>query len=301
VPDPGAFDSQQQESEEKGGRDAPSQSVIGIDADGAPVDITPGTQPPPNGQRTIGWATGPVAGPGTLFSGTLDNDPTQYQLDFSNNPTEFVNDTPGRAVTGVATFDIGTSSNVDTGFDSVTVMRWGRWSGGTSGITFSDGTSLGLDLSAQSLHWVSGPQHSTAPVMPISGVATYSLIGNSSPTDNFGNSGTLGSATFRADFTNMLIDSTLLIDINASTWTAAGQSTIGMSGNQPVAPHLFNGFYNTVTIDGIAGGNGMFSGFFSDPGPTSDPTFPGSAGMTYSLQDGSDTTQVSGALVLGNP
>jgi hypothetical protein len=99
----------------------------------------------------------------------------------------------------------------------------------------------------------------------------------------------------------MLIDSTLLIDINASTWTAAGQGTIGMSGNQPVAPHLFNGFYNTVTIDGIAGGNGMFSGFFSDPGPTSDPTFPGSAGMTYSLQDGSDTTQVSGALVLGNP
>jgi hypothetical protein len=82
---------------------------------------------------------------------------------------------------------------------------------------------------------------------------------------------------------------------------ATGQGTMGFSGNQPTAPHIFSGFYNAVIIDGITGGSGQFSGFFSEPGPTSDPAFPGGAGMTYSLQDGSDTTQVSGALVFGNP
>jgi hypothetical protein len=137
--------------------------------------------------------------------------------------------------------------------------------------------------------------------MPVTGVANYSLIGNTSPTDNFGNTGVLGSATFRADFTNQLVDSTLVIDINSANWIATGQGTIGFIGNQPAAPHLFGGFYNSVIINGVTGGSGTFSGFFSDPGPTSDPAFPGAAGMTYSLQDGSDTTQVSGALVFGNP
>ena len=45
----------------------------------------------------------------------------------------------------------------------------------------------------------------------------------------------------------------------------------------------------------------LILGFFSDPGATSDPAFPGAAGMTYSLQDGGGTTEVSGALVFGNP
>jgi hypothetical protein len=285
----------------KGGRDAPEQSVIGVNPDGTPVDITPGTPPPPSNDRTISWATGPVSGVGTLFSGTLDNDPTQYQLDFNNNLTHFDNLYPGRVSAEATTFDIGTAVNTDTGFDSVTVMRWGRWSGGTAGINLSDGTDASLDLGTQSIHWVSGPEYSAPPIMPVTGVANYSLIGNTSPTDNFGNTGVLGSATFRADFTNQLVDSTLVIDINSANWIATGQGTIGFDGNQPLPAHLFSGFYNSVIINGVTGGGGTFSGFFSDPGTTSDPAFPGAAGMTYSLQDGSDTTQVSGALVFGSP
>lgn len=299
--DAGAYEPNATDQDSKGGRDAPEQSVIGIDADGSPVDITTGEPPPPNGQRTISWATGPVNGTGTLFSGTLDNEPAQYQLDYFNNLTGFTNEHPGRGAAGVADFDIGSASNVDTGFDSVTVLRWGRWSGGTAGVTLSDGSDASLDLGAQSIHWVSGPEFTSPPVMPVTGVANYTLVGNTSPTDNFGNTGVLGSATFAADFTNQLVDSTLVIDINSSNWIATGQGTMGFSGNQPTAPHLFSGFYNAVIIDGITGGGGQFSGFFSEPGQTSDPAFPGGVGMTYSLQDGSDTTQVSGALVFGNP
>ncbi len=301
TPTPAGYEPADEEASGKGGRDAPEQSVIGVNPDGTPVDITPGTPPPPTNDRTISWATGPVSGVGTLFSGTLVNDPTQYQLDFNNNLTHFDNLHPGRGLPGTTTFDIGLSANTDTGFDSVTVMRWGRWSGGTAGITLSDGSDASLDLATQSIHWVSGPESAAPPVMPVTGVANYSLVGNTSPTDNFGNTGVLGSATFRADFTNQLVNSTLVIDINAATWIATGQGTIGLIGNQPVAPYLFGGIYNSVIINGVTGGSGTFSGFFSDPGTSSDPAFPGAVGMTYSLQDGSDTTQVSGALVFGNP
>ncbi len=300
-PTPADHEPADEDASGKGGRDAPEQSVIGVNPDGTPVDITPGTPPPPTNDRTISWATGPVSGVGTLFSGTLDNSPGQYQLDFNNNLTRFENLYPGRASADATTFDIGTAANTDTGFDTVTVLRWGRWSGGTAGITLSDGTDASLDLATQSIHWVSGPEFSAPPVMPVTGVANYSLIGNTSPTDNFGNVGVLGNATFRADFTNQLVDSTLVIDINSASWIATGQGTIGFDGNQPLPAHLFSGFYNSVVIGGVTGGSGTFSGFFSDPGTTSDPALPGGVGMTYSLQDGSDTTQVSGALVFGNP
>ena len=63
---------------------------------------------------------------------------------------------------------------------------------------------------------------------------------------------------------------------------------------------MFSGFYN-LTIDGVAGGSGDFSGFFSGPGQTSDPSFPGGVGLTYRLSDPTGGTTVSGALAFGNP
>ena len=91
-------------------------------------------------------------------------------------------------------------------------MRWGRWSGGTATIVLSDGTDVSQDLGNQSLHWISSPEWAAPPVMPMSGTANYTLIGSTSPTDGQGNVGVLGDATFQADFTNMLVTSTLLID-----------------------------------------------------------------------------------------
>ena len=205
---------------------------------------------------------------------------------------------PGRATPGAATYDIGTSANVETGFDSMTVLRWGRWAGGTASITLSDGTDVSQSLANQSLHWVSGPA-SAPPVMPIIGTANYSLIGSTSPTDTLGNVGVLGSASFFADFTNQRVDSTLVIDINGSTWSASGFGNIGAAANLPA--HLFAGIYGAVDIDGITGGSGVFSGFFSDPGQTSDPSFPGGVGLTYSLTDAQGTTTVSGAAAFGDP
>jgi hypothetical protein len=249
--------------------------------------------------RTIGFSTGPLGPVDTIWSNATDNLPGEYQVDGNNNVTGFIGGYPTRTGIDATTFDIGSSTNVDTGFDSMTVLRWGRWSGGAASITLSDGTDASQDLGAQSIHWISSPDWAAAPVMPITGTASYTLIGSTSPTDNFGNTGILGSATFDADFTNMRVDSTLSIDINGSNWTAAGQGNIGAQALQPA--HMFLGNYGAVTINGVTGGSGVFSGFFSEPGPTSDPTYPGGVGLTYSLQDMGGTTTVSGAAVFGNP
>ena len=304
-PDGSESDSSDSDSsgQDGSGKSTPEQAIIGIDQDGTPVDLTPGGAPDP-GNRTTSYSSGPLGAADATFSGTLDNLPGQYQLDGNNNLTGFDNVYPTPTGPDIADFDIGSSANVETGFDSMTVMRWGRWSGGVATITLSDGSDASQDLGSQSLHWVSGPESAAPPVLPITGVANYSLVGATSPTDNLGNVGVLGNATFQADFTNMLVDSTLLINISGFTWTAAGTGNIGVAAQLPA--HLFQGMYSVVTITdptgGASAGRGVFSGFFSEPGPTSDPSYPGGVGLSYSLQDqGGTNVSVSGAAAFGNP
>jgi hypothetical protein len=281
--------------------ETPEQPIIGTDPDGNPVDITPGdVQPQDN--RTISYSTGPLGAIDTFFSGVQDNGPGEYQLDPGYNVVGFNGPYPGRAASDPAAIDIGTSSLVESGFDSSTVLRWGRWSGGVANIMLMDGTDASQDLGNQSLHWISGPESAAAPVMPITGTANYTLIGNTSPTDNLGNVGVLGNASFSADFISQTVNSMVVLDIAGANWSASGNGTIGAMAGLPA--HLFNGIYNNVAITGPVGtiiGTGVFSGFFSAPGPSSDPTFPGGVGMTYSLSDPQSGTAVSGALAFGNP
>ena len=298
APESSAPDPEDTDENDSTGTDTPTQPIQGIDQDGTEVDLTPGGAPDPQ-SRTIGFSTGPLGAVDTMWSSALDNEPAQYQLDANNEVTGFMGGYPSRTGVDIATFDIGTSANVESGFDSITVLRWGRWAGGTAAITLSDGSDASQDLGAQSIHWISSPEWVTPPVMPVSGAASYSLLGATSPTDNLGNTGVLGSATFDADFTNMLVDSTLSIDINGANWTAAGQGNIGAAAQLPA--HLFQGSYGAVIVNGVTGGSGVFSGFFSEPGPSSDPSYPGGVGLTFSLQDQGGTTTVSGAAAFGNP
>ena len=299
---PESSSAQPQSTDQGEGSEAtPEKPIIGTDPDGTPVDITPGDVQPP-GNRTISYSTGPLGAIDSFFSGVQDNGPGEYQLDPGNNVLGFIGPYPGRALDEPATIDIGTSSLVESGFDSATVLRWGRWSGGIADITLMDGTDASQDLSNQSLHWISGPDSAAAPVMPITGTANYALIGNTSPTDNLGNVGILGNASFSADFIRQTVNSMVVLDIAGANWSATGNGTIGAMAGLPA--HLFSGIYNNVAITGPGGtiiGTGIFSGFFSEPGPSSDPAFPGGVGMTYSLSDPQSGAAVSGALAFGNP
>lgn len=279
--------------------EAPQQPVIGIDADGSPIDITPGDVQQQRIGRLIGYASGPL-GFAVAHSAAQFNEPGSVQLDSSNNVLGFTAPFPGGFTP--SPISIGTSSNVDTGFDSLTVLRWGRWSGGTADALVTDDagntSNVSVDLGNQSLHWISGPDQAP-PAMPVTGVASYSLLGSTSPTDNLGNVGVLGSATFDADFISLTVASTLTIDIAGLTWMASGTGNLGAAAGLPA--HLFSGNYSAVVIGGQTTGSGQFSGFFSEPGTSSDPAIPGGVGLSYSLQDGQGTTSVSGTAAFGNP
>ncbi|MDX1562226.1 MAG: FecR family protein [Gammaproteobacteria bacterium] len=280
-----------------GGTGIPAQSIRAIDLDGAPVNLTAGVNPPP-GDRTIGFVMAPIAGPGSAAGGgPRVNSAAEYTLDSNNELTGFVGPYAGRQAVEDAQFAIGTASNVDSGFDSVTMMRWGRWTGGVVDITLTGGVDASQDLSSQSLHWISGPQLAP-PAIPISGTAAYSLVGSTSPTDNQGNTGVLGAASFVADFTNSTVNSLLDLTIAGSQWAASGAGTIG-STDGTVPAHFFSGAYGAVVIDGLTTGSGGFAGFFAAPG-AQDPSLPGGAGLNYALQD-MQGIQVSGALIFGDP
>jgi hypothetical protein len=294
APEPGSDGAEP--DKESGTSETPAQPQIAIDPDGNPIDITPGTTPPQTDPRTFGYSRGPLGTIDPALASVLDNDPTQYQLDGNFNLVRFDSINAGRTGTEIVNFDIGTATNVESGFDSVTVMRWGRWSGGAATITSPTLTEQ-VDLGNQSIHWIQGPG-GAPPTMPVTGSATYTLLGGTSPTDTLGNVGVLGNATFFADFTNMRVDTTLAIDIAGSSWSAAGQGNIGAAALLPA--HLFDGVYNVV-VDGVTGGTGTFTGLFSEPGPSSNPSLPGGVGLSYSLQDAQGVTTVSGAAAFGNP
>lgn len=276
----------------------PAQPVNATDEAGNTIDLTPGAAPQPQGNRIIGYSTGPLGRNDVVFTGTQENEPSQYSLDANENLVGFAGPYP--AASGGTTGDLstGTALNAESGFDTVTVLRWGRWAGGIADVGVPAGQPETIDLNAQSLHWIAGADNAV-PSMPISGAASYSLVGATSPTDSTGNVGVLGDASFQADFTNMRVDTTLSIDINSQTWTAAGTGNIGAAAQLPAS--IFSGNYSNVSVDGIGGGNGVFSGFFSMPGTSSNPAFPGGVGLTYSIQDGAGTTSVSGAAAFGNP
>lgn len=280
--------------------EAPPRPTIGIDADGTPIDLTPGETPQPQrGPSTIAYGGGPIGGAAVPLANTDDDDPSQVPIDANGDLLGFEAAFTTRAGgADNAVFAIGSAANVNTGSEVLTVMRWGRWSGGAASVTTATNGTTQVDLGAESIHWIQSAE-GTPPFMPISGVANYTLIGGTSPTDNLGNGGILGNATFQADFVSQIVDSTLSIDINGSAWNASGTGTIG--AQLGLSPHLFLGLYNNVDVDGIGGGSGEFAGFFSDPGPTSDPSFPGGVGLSYSLTDAQGASTVSGTAAFGNP
>lgn len=176
----------------------------------------------------------------------------------------------------VETYDIGTASDINQGFDPVAELKWGRWSGGIATV---DGSSI--DLSNSSLHYVVAPQEDVSQI--ITGSAEYLLVGNTDPTDNQGNIGILGDTQLLADFTNMTVQSDLLLSIDNSVWEASGTGEINAA--------LFNGLYDTVTVNGAVGGSGGFGGIFTGFADG----LPAGAGMNYNLVNGGST--VNGAVI----
>jgi hypothetical protein len=182
-----------------------------------------------------------------------------------------------------ATYAIGTSQVVDSGFDPETGMVWGRWGGGSATVTRA-GLSRQLALTERSLHYIFAGTQSGPVSLPLTGTAVYDVIGATRPTDFNGHVGTMNSATLNANFNNRTVDATVNIAIAGQTWNA---SAAGM----PIYRNQYFAAYAGTPIAGLPnpsplvitctpscgqGANGSFDGFFTGRSG-------GRAGMTYNI------------------
>ncbi len=229
-----------------------SGSVISLD------DTTLGSS------RVVAMAVGGSAALSTV-SNNLAGASTAVNQELTQFGNKDLNGTPGQ-------YNIGNASNLDVGFDPVSGISWGRWAGGSAGFSGSgSNTNIPVDLSNSSLHWVAGPDGGNIS-LPSSGVANYRLIGNTSPTDNLGNTGVLGAASITANFSNMSTATSVDIGINNQIWNASGTGAIQPNGH----------FANNLSVTGSDTSHGSFSGqgsstgFFTNNGTA--------AGMGYALE-----------------
>ena len=245
-------------------------------------------EPPPDNRPFRSLAYGPVPDgeDGQFVSSSTTRNAA---LNTDNELVAFVGGHPN----GTGDYRIGTAEAINLGFDPDTGIRWGRWAGGTATVAVDGGAAQNLDLNDSSLHYVVTPAMASVPAVPIEGTASYTLVGNTNPTDSNGNVGVLGSAFFGANFTDQTVDSAINLSINDDVWNASGTGSIASGTN------LFGGNYDTVNVNGQSptGADGFFSGFFG-PSPSSGG-IPSGAGLTYTLTDGA--TDVSGAAVFGEP
>ena len=310
-----------------GDTSTPQQTITTTDGG----DLSGGGTPPPPASPFRGLAD--AEGPSTQDSGEGPTPlpggvnalyaPIAVTVDGGGRATAFstsgqFQDEGGNTVTVIAKSALvpGEGSSVNDGFDldggtganSATGLRWGRWTGMYQDTVTENGqvvASRVVDLGDSSLHFIYGPDTGTPPVIQIEGSYSYTLVGNTNPTDNHGHVGVLGFADFEADFSggNADITHSLGVNINGQTWSADAfcPACIGSDG-------AFGGSYDSVTITdengcGSSGcaGDGEFAGFFTPGGSASAP--PPGAGMGYHLTDAPSegNTEVSGAAAFGNP
>ena len=190
---------------------------------------------------------------------------------------------------GLTLYSIGNSQNdpKDLGADPDTGLRWGRWTPGgatVAGQAFDPNTSL---------HWIYSAS-GDRPVLPTTGTFSYSLTGNTRPTDTLGNIGSLDAASLSANFDNQTVSSELFIGINSQVWHATSTSGSLISGS-PIFAGGYNVNINNAIGTQIGAGAGDFAGFFTNNAA--------GAGLSYSLESSglSTNTTVSGAAAFGNP
>ncbi len=162
---------------------------------------------------------------------------------------------------GVGVYDRSTANSIDLGYDPVTGIAWGRWYGGAAQFTSASAATSTLDMSSSSLHWISSPDQAGNIALPSSGSINYNWVGNTTPTDNQGNSGILGSANLNANFNNMTVDTSVAIGINNQVWNASATALpISSSGT-------FSGNMDSVQVNtgnAVINGTGSAAGFFTN-------------------------------------
>ena len=194
--------------------------------------------------------------------------PDEVTLDAQGRVTAF--SAPYQGFGSHATYQIGTAQVVQSGVDTETGLVWGRWGGGTATVS-RDGQSFNIPLGQASLHYIFAGSQQGPVALPLTGTAAYDVIGSTSPTNNSGAVGTLGTATLDANFTNRTVAAAVTIAIANQTWN-------GSAAAMPIYREQYFSAYTGSPIPGLpnpnplvitctpncgSGATGSFDGFFT--------------------------------------
>ena len=194
------------------------------------------------------YRTGLVSDPAQV----LLADPFARSFGTTNRPAEVTADAQGRVTAfaapyvirnnrlGHQSYQIGTALVADAGFDAATGLVWGRWSGGGATIAGQN-----VALANRSLHYIFSSAQSGPVALPLTGTASYDVIGSTSPTDLSGNAGRLNSAALNANFSARTVDTSLNLTIAGQTWNA---STVGAPINRD---QYFSAFVGGPNFPGL--------------------------------------------------
>jgi FecR protein len=182
-----------------------------------------------------------------------------------------------------STYALGTSTVVESGFDPDTGLTWGRWAGGQAVVT-NGSQSQAIDLTHTSLHYIFAGSQSGPVALPLTGTASYSVIGSTTPTNGSGALGTLNTATLNVDFTNRLVDASVAISIANQTWT-------GSASHMPIYRDQYFSAYSGSPIPGVPNPTPLIIGCSPSCGTSATGSFDGffagssgqRAGMMYNL------------------
>jgi hypothetical protein len=160
---------------------------------------------------------------------------------------------------------------------------WGRWGGGTATVTRGNQT-FNLQLAQSSLHYIFAAPQSGPVALPLSGTAAYDVIGSTSPTNNRGAVGTLGTATLDANFTARTVNANVTIAIANQTWS-------GTANNMPIYREQYFSAYSGTPIPGLPNPSPLIIGCSPNCGTNATGSFDGfftgrsgqRAGLMYNL------------------
>ncbi|HEY0846561.1 MAG TPA: FecR family protein [Noviherbaspirillum sp.] len=200
-----------------------------------------------------------------VFRGSVDGGeaPASRVVLGTGGLTEFMGEAYGFTTTAntvadydvAATIRIGTAANRDVGSATIggATINWGRWEGGSIDIYSRDGSvKLGtIDNSGRSIHWLASPvltNPTSFTALPLTGTATYTVAGNTSPTDFLGNVGTLTSATLNADFSATKVNAGINVSFNSPANTSSWTMT---ANNVPIKGS--DGFQSGTLLNGLGG------------------------------------------------
>ncbi len=204
--------------------------------------------------------SGPTQNAGTNYRDGLISDPTgalgaaSYIRSFATSNTEaevsvgtsgavsaFAGPFPiGNEIAGHRPYAQGTAVVVDNGFDPTTGLVWGRWSGGAATIGGQN-----TSLAQSSLHYIFSPVQNGPVSLPLTGTATYDVVGSTRPTDQAGRVGVFNSASLSANFSAKTIDASVNITINGQTWNGSA------SGVPIYRDQYFSAYAGGPTIPGL--------------------------------------------------